>query len=173
MNELKVHSAIFNPLKIFQELWLDRALLLLFIAFLSFEIYAVIHIIVPISWVWFLLFFILFVPGLIYYSRKIQSHVVRTMDETFKHAPMVAKITKTKRVIFGHTHREMHTAVDQTEVLNTGTWSPAFKDPECNESFGQKCFAWIRPRESVDVLERYAELFVWNDPGIEKIQTRK
>ena len=66
MNELKVHSAIFNPLKIFRELWLDRAFLFVFIAFLSFEMYAVIHLIVPISWLWFVLFFVLFVPGLIY-----------------------------------------------------------------------------------------------------------
>jgi UDP-2,3-diacylglucosamine pyrophosphatase LpxH len=173
MHELRVHSAIFNPLKIFQELWLDRALLFLFIAFISFEIYAVIHLIVPISWLWFLLFFALFVPGLIYYSRKIKSDVVRTMDESFKNAPMVAKITKTNRVIFGHTHRELHTAVDQTEVLNTGTWSPAFKDPECSQSFGQKCFAWVRPSENPEQAERYAELFVWKDPEIEKIQTKK
>ena len=173
MNELRVHSAIFNPFKIFQELWLDRALLFLFIAFISFEIYAVIHLIVPISWLWFLLFFALFVPGLIYYSRKIKSTVIQTMDESFKNAPLVAKITKTNRVIFGHTHRELHTAVDQTEVLNTGTWSPAFKDPECSQAFGQKCFAWVRPRENLEIPERYAELFVWKDPDIEKIQTRK
>jgi UDP-2,3-diacylglucosamine pyrophosphatase LpxH len=172
LNELKVHAAVFSPLKIIQELWLDRALLLAFIAFLAFEIYAVIHLIVPISWLWFVLFFFLLVPGLIYYSRQINSDVVRTMDETFKNAPLVARITKTKRVIFGHTHRELHTAVDQVEVLNTGTWSPAYKDPECHEAYGQKCFAWIRPRENVEIPERFAELFVWHDPGVEKIQAR-
>jgi UDP-2,3-diacylglucosamine pyrophosphatase LpxH len=173
MNELKVHAAVFNPLKILQELWLDRALLLVFIAFMAFEIYAVIHLIVPISWLWFVLFFFLLVPTLIYYSRQINSDIVRTMEETFKNAPLVARITNTKRVIFGHTHRELHTAVDQTEVLNTGTWSPAYKDPECREAFGQKCFAWIKPSENPDILDRTAELFVWKDPGIEKIQMRK
>jgi UDP-2,3-diacylglucosamine pyrophosphatase LpxH len=175
MNELKVHSAIFNPLKIFRELWLDRALLLGLIAFLAFQIYAVIHIIVPISWLWYILFFTLFVPGLIYYSKRIKSDVVSTMEESFKNAPLVAKITNTKRVVFGHTHRELHTAVDQTEVINTGTWSPAFKDPECHESFGQKCFAWIRPKDTGDLShpERIADLFVWHDPGTEKINLRK
>lgn len=173
LNELKVHAAIFSPMKIFRELWLDRAFLLVLITFFSFEIYAVIHLIVPISWLWFLLFFVLFVPGLIYYSQHIESDVVRTMDETFKNAPLVARITNTHRVIFGHTHRELHTAVDQTEVINTGTWSPAFKDPECHESFGQKCFAWIRPKEEEGKTERYAELFVWHDPDVEKIQARK
>ena len=96
------------------------------------------------------------------------------MEGTFKNAPLVAKITKTKRVVFGHTHRELHTAVDQIEVLNTGTWSPAFKDPECHQAFGRKCFAWIRPqkteKEQLASQERVANLYVWNDPGIEAIK---
>ena len=173
LNELKVHSAIFSPLKIARELWLDRALFLVFIAFLSFEIYAIIHLMVPISWVWQILFFILLTPGLVYYSKKIKSDVVQTMEETFKHAPMVAKVTHTKRVVFGHTHREQHTAVDLTEVLNTGTWSAAFKDPECRESFGKKCFAWIRTKTGSIEEGREADLYIWSDPGIEKIPVRK
>ncbi len=174
MNELKAHSAIFNPIKIARELWIDRFLILALIGFVSFNLYASIHLWVPISSLWFALFFVLFTPGLIFYSRNIKSVVVETMEEIFKNAPMVARITKTKRVVFGHTHRELHTAVDQVEVLNTGTWSPAFKDPECRESFGKKCFAWIRyPVEGESREERVADLFVWNDPGLEKIALRK
>ncbi|MBC7397870.1 MAG: metallophosphoesterase [Bdellovibrionales bacterium] len=172
LNELKVHSAIFNPLKIARELWLDRALLLAVIVFLSFEIFAVVNLMIPISWVWQILFFIMLTPGLVYYSRKIKSDVIQTMEGTFKHAPMVARVTHTKRVVFGHTHRELHTAVDQTEVLNTGTWSAAFKDPECRESFGKKCFAWIRTKADSAEPGREADLYIWNDPGIEKIPVR-
>ena len=127
----------------------------------------------PIPKVWFILLFILFMPGLIFYSRNIKSGVVETMEEIFKNAPMVAKITGTRRVIFGHTHRELHTAVDQIEVLNTGTWSPAFKDPECRESFGKKCFAWIRYSGEDASGDRVADLYVWNDPGIEKVPLKK
>jgi hypothetical protein len=64
----------------------------------------------------------------------------------------------------------MHTYVDQTEAINTGTWSPAFKDPECREPFGAKCFAWIRPH---DDGARVAELRVWKDPGTEIIPVQK
>ena len=169
--ELRVHSAIFNPIKIARELWLDRFLLLALIGFLSFELYALIYLILPISSLWLVLFFALLTPGLIFYARNIKSVVVETMEEIFKNAPMVARITGTKRVVFGHTHRELHTAVDQVEVLNTGTWSPAFKDPECREAFGRKCFAWIRTPEQGG--ERVSDLFVWNDPGLEKVPEKK
>lgn len=173
LNELKAHPAIFHPIRIARELWLDRFLLLVLIGFVSFEIWAVVHLIVPLSSLWLIIFFIFFVPGLFYYSRNIQSPVIATMEEIFKHAPMVSKITKTNRVVFGHTHRELHTAVDQTEVINTGTWSPAFKDPECRESFGKKCFAWIRNRDPSKPNERVADLYEWKDPGLEKIPVKK
>lgn len=67
--------------------------------------------------------------------------MIQSTEEALRQAPLIMQITKTKRVIFGHTHREMHTYVDTTEVLNTGTWSPAFKDPECREPFTKRCFA--------------------------------
>ena len=173
LSELRVHSAIFNPIKIARELWLDRFFLLALIGFFSFEIYALVHILVPISFTWFVLIFILLIPGLIFYSRNIKSVVIETMEELFRNAPMVAKITKTKRVIFGHTHRELHTAVDQTEVINTGTWSPAFKDPECREMIARKCFAWIRAKDPEKSIERTADLYVWKDPGLEVVPVRK
>lgn len=172
LNELRVHSAIFNPLKIAQELWLDRLLILMFISFMSFQIYAVLNLIVPVSLGWWLLSFFLFFPGLVYYSTKIKSVIVETMEELFRNAPLVARITKTQRVIFGHTHRELHTSVDQVEVINTGTWSPAFKDPECREMFGRKCFAWIR-HTSPEATDRSADLYEWLDPGLNKVPMKK
>jgi predicted phosphodiesterase len=110
---------------------------------------------------------------LIFYARNIKSVVVETMEELFRNAPMVAQITRTKRVIFGHTHRELHTAVEQVEVINTGTWSPAFKDPECREMFGKKCFAWVRNKDPEVQTERSADLYLWKDPGLELIPVRK
>jgi UDP-2,3-diacylglucosamine pyrophosphatase LpxH len=172
LNELKVHPAYYNPIKIARELWLDRFLLLALIGFMSFQLYTLIYLIIPISWIWFLMFFILFVPGLIFYSRNIKSNVVSSTQEAFKNAPLISKITGAERVVFGHTHRETHTFVDQTEVINTGTWSPAFKDPECRESFGKKCFAWIRNKTEKEG-PRQADLYIWNDPGLEAIPIRK
>jgi hypothetical protein len=169
---LHVHPAIYNPIKIARELWLDRFFLLAFIGFLSFEIYALINLAVSISWIWFLLFFVLLIPVLIYYAKNIKSEVMPSLEEALRQSPLIAQITKTQRVIFGHTHREMHTFVDRTEVLNTGTWSPAFKDPECRESYGKKCFAWIKPAAD-PAAGRTAEVYIWKDPGLEVLPVQK
>ena len=149
LRELHTHSAIFNPIKIARELWLDRFLILLLVIFVSFEFYMVIRAtIAPISWLWFFVFSILLTPFLYFYSRNIKSEVIKSTEEALRQAPLIAQITKTTRVVFGHTHREMHTFVDTTEVLNTGTWSPAFKVPECREPFTNRCFVWIRQKNS-------------------------
>jgi len=169
MNELAVHTAIHNPIKIAQELWLDRFILLLVIAFISFHLYAMIYMISSAPAIWFGLIFALLVPVLIYYSKSIKSNVMEAMEESLKHVPMIAHITKTKRIIFGHTHREQHTMIDQVEVLNTGTWSPAFKDPECKVVMGQACFAWIRAKTAGHDSDRIADLYSWDDPGIRKL----
>lgn len=172
LSALHVHPAIYNPIKIARELWLDRFLILVCIGFVSFQIFALINIATSISWIWFVLFFFLLIPLLIYYSKNIKSEVIESLEEALRQAPLIAKVTKTKRVVFGHTHREMHTFVDQTEVLNTGTWSPAFKDPECRESFGMKCFAWIRPNLEGGT-DRVASVYIWKDPGLEPLPVQK
>ena len=172
LRELHTHSAIFNPIKIARELWLDRFLILLLVIFVSFEFYMVIRAtIAPISWLWFFVFSILLTPFLYFYSRNIKSEVIKSTEEALRQAPLIAQITKTTRVVFGHTHREMHTFVDTTEVLNTGTWSPAFKDPECREPFTNRCFVWIRQKNSEE--SRVSELFHWKDPGIEPVAVQK
>jgi len=171
LRELHTHAAIFNPIKIARELWLDRLFLLGVLFFISFELYLLIRAWAPISWLWFWIFFALMAPLLFFYSKGIKSEVINSTEEALKQAPLIAQITKTERVVFGHTHREMHTYVDLTEVLNTGTWSPAFKDPECREPFTKRCFAWIRS-PSPD-QPREAKLYYWKDPGIETVAVQK
>ncbi len=99
-------------------------------------------------------------------------------EEAIAQAPLIASITKVKRVIFGHTHREMHIETGSVEVINVGTWSPAFKDPECKESYGKKCFAWIKPDPHVESgvngsVPRIAELYEWKDPGMIQVSIKK
>lgn len=171
LRELHTHAAIFNPIKIARELWLDRFLLLVVVGFISFELYVVIRAWAPISWLWFFIFFVVMAPALYFYSRNIKSEVVQSTEEALRQAPLIAQITKADRVIFGHTHREMHTFVDTTEVLNTGTWSPAFKDPECREPFTKRCFAWISKGNHEKT--RSAKLYYWKDPGIEPVPVQK
>ena len=172
LRELHSHPAIFNPIKIARELWLDRFLILAFIGFVAFELFVVTNIIIPISGIWFFIIFLTFVPFLIFYSRNIKSEIIQSMEEALKQAPLIAKITGTERVVFGHTHRETHTRVDQTEVLNTGTWSPAFKDPECHEIFGKKCFVLIKKENELSE-KREARLYLWSDPGFEELPWTK
>ena len=126
---------------------------------------------IPISQWWFWGAFLLMTPLLFFYSRDIKSEVVASTEEALRQAPLIAQITHTKRVIFGHTHREMHTFVDSTEVVNTGTWSPAFKDPECHEPFSKRCFAWVR--EDQPDQPRSVNLYYWKDPGIEEIPVQR
>jgi hypothetical protein len=65
----------------------------------------------------------------------------------------------------GHTHLEHHVDIAGVDVLNTGTWSPAYRDVECTEPHGRKCFAWVRPGED----GRVADLMEWTDPGSQVI----
>src|SRR2546421_531228 len=45
LRELHVHPAIFNPLKILRVLWLDRALLLILVAVVLFQFFALVNVI--------------------------------------------------------------------------------------------------------------------------------
>ena len=60
--------------------------------------------------------------------------------------------------MLGHTHVEGHRDLDGVEVLNPGTWSAAYEDPECRHPTGRQCFVWID-------RERVAHLMAWDDPG--------
>jgi UDP-2,3-diacylglucosamine pyrophosphatase LpxH len=169
LRALHVHPAIFNPFQILRELWLDRALLLLLILFVSLWFFSVLNLFVNVSFWWFVIPFMLLMPLFIFYARSVESDVLKVMKTSFKAIPQASKITKLNRVIFGHTHRELHTWIDGVEHLNTGTWSPAFKDVECTQRFGRKVFAWIKPTADG---QRMAELHEWSDPGTEIIMPR-
>ncbi len=164
LREIHIHPASFNPIKIARELWLDRLVILLLIAFFSLQLFAFLNLFVVVTWVWWVGFFILMLPTLIYYSQHIQSEVESSANEALKQAPFISKITGVNRMVFGHSHRELHELHGNLEILNTGTWSPAFQDPECRIAFGKKCFTWIKSEN------RTAELHEWLDPGFRKIE---
>jgi hypothetical protein len=66
------------------------------------------------------------------------------------------------RVVQGHVHLARHTYTEGVEYMNTGTWSPAYRDVECTQPYGRKCFAWIKPGEDG---KRVAELYEWKENG--------
>ena len=165
---LRVHPAVFNPFHIARELWLDRALVFGLVMFGTFQLFSFLNVFVDLSiWYW-VLFFILMLPVFIFYARGINSDVKNYERGLRRRLPNAAKLASVGRIILGHTHDERHTEIGGVEVINTGTWSPAFHDVECTQPFGRKCFAWVRPDGPNG--ERVADLFEWTDPGSRVIE---
>ncbi|MGK5086491.1 metallophosphoesterase [Bdellovibrionota bacterium FG-2] len=165
LRELFAHPAIFNPIKVMRELWLDRAIFLVLIFFVSFQFFSLLNVIVQVSFWWFVVPIFLLVPFFIFYARSVESELEANQTEGINVAPLSARIVRVSRVVQGHIHRILHLQVEGVEYLNTGTWSPAFHDVECTQPYGKKCFAWIRPGNT----GRIGELYEWKDPGIELI----
>ena len=162
---LRIHPAVFNPWQVLRELWLDRALLLGLVVFGTFQLFSVLNVFVDLKLWWWLLFFAVLVPPFVFYARKVNSDVNNHDRNLHELLPEAARLLNVRRAVLGHTHREEHTEVQGIEVLNTGTWSPAFKDVECTIPSGRKCFAWLRPGAD----GRTAELREWKDPDSEII----
>ncbi len=158
LKEVHVHPAIFNPIKILRELWLDRAILLGMIFFVSFQFFSLLNVFSRASSFWLVLPMIFLIPAFILYAKNVESEVEDTQRAAFKMAPLSAQIARVKRIVQGHTHHEEHRLNGGVEVLNTGTWSAAYHDVECTQPYGRKCFAWIR---QVRKGERVANLYEW------------
>jgi UDP-2,3-diacylglucosamine pyrophosphatase LpxH len=170
LKELHAHPAIFNPIKILRELWLDRALLLGLVFFLSFNFFSYLRVFIGASFWWFVVAVLVLMPAFLFYARSVESDVSKTLRQAFVLAPQSARITHVQRVIQGHVHLARHTHHEGIEYLNTGTWSPAYRDVECTQPYGKKCFAWLRPRAlpsesdtSAKAGNRLAELYEWKD----------
>lgn len=170
LRQLHVHPATFKPLKILRELWLDRALLFIGVVYLSFELVLFANALVQIPLAWTFAVLGLLLPVVVFYARSVRSDVYAVQKASFERIPVAAQIVGVQRVVHGHTHRELHTMVDGVEHLNTGNWSPAFRDPECTVPLGRKCFVWIRPDREPGT--RRAELYAWHDPEWELLTGR-
>lgn len=160
LETLHAHPAVFSPLGIVRELWLDRALLLALAFIVTFQLFSLLNVFVSLSiWYWALLF-VAALPFVIFYARGVASDVKSYARGLQAALPKAVKLAGVRRAVMGHTHIEQHTNIDGVEVLNTGTWSPAYHDVECTKPYGRKCFAWLRPTED----GRVAELREWRDP---------
>jgi UDP-2,3-diacylglucosamine pyrophosphatase LpxH len=168
LREMHAHPANFSPLRIARELWLDRILLLAAIVFISFEIFVFMHWAARASALWFAVPLLLFLPPFLFYARSVNSEVAEADRQAFHAAPMSAQICGVTRVVHGHTHLEKHTWTHGVEVLNTGTWSYAYRDVECTEPYGRRCFAWIRSQREGE--RRVADLFEWTQGEAVRIE---
>ena len=175
LRELHVHPAIHHPLMILRELWLDRAIFLIIIFFISFQIFSFLNVIVPVTGWWFWIPLALLLPVFVFYARSVNTSIYKVQRTALKRVPASARLAGVVRVVHGHTHREKHRVYKGIEVLNNGTWSPAFHDVECTRPYGRKCFTWIRPEGEASAdpaethVERVARLYEWRDPGMVRI----
>jgi UDP-2,3-diacylglucosamine pyrophosphatase LpxH len=171
LRELQVHPAIFNPLQIARELWLDRVFLLLLIVAACFWFFSILKLFIEVSFLWFVIPLVLLLPGFIFYARSVEPENEKIMKAILRRVPISARIAKVKRVVHGHTHRERHTVINQIEYLNTGTWSPAYEDVECKRPYGKKCYAWIHPpsASAEGSSERVSELLEWKEGEVQLI----
>ena len=140
-----VHPAVFRPWKVMRELWLDRAFLLLLIGAGSFQAIASLNLLVGVSPWWIgAVLAILLVP-FVFYARSIDSDVSEVQALIHARVPILAEITRTRRVIMGHTHGALFEVIEGVPYINTGHWAPGFHDLECTVPHGVRGFAWVRP----------------------------
>lgn len=165
LRELFVVPASNNPLLIARELWLDRAFLLVFLFLFACGLTLVLKTIFDISLFWALVPLALTFPLFIFYSKSVRSLVSVYKEPNDKTLLLESEITGAKRIIYGHTHIVRHEFRGPVEHLNSGTWSPAFSDVECNHPLDQKTFIWISPQD--EGLDREAQVFKFKDGKIE------
>jgi UDP-2,3-diacylglucosamine pyrophosphatase LpxH len=148
LKELFVTPAASNPLVLMRELWLDRAFIL-FITFLFlYFVFLQVDRYINISFYWMFVPLTLFIPFFLFYSRSITSDVREFKEPKERILSLSALITGVSRICYGHTHIVRHEIIGAVEHLNSGTWSPAFLDVECERPLGQKTFIWIEPGET-------------------------
>jgi hypothetical protein len=161
--DLHVHPAIYNPIKILRELWLDRVLLLLGVLLFSFEFFVHGRWLLDASMWWLVIPLALLMPFFIFYARSVESELVVFERKAIEAVPMAARLVGVNRVVQGHSHLERHETIGGVDHLNTGTWSFAYHDVECTRPYGRKCFAWLKP--SPVQATREAALFEWTARG--------
>jgi UDP-2,3-diacylglucosamine pyrophosphatase LpxH len=168
LKELFVNPASRKPMTVARELWLDRAFIVLLALLALFEIFLFIKQVYDISFFWMFIPIILLVPFFLFYSRSVYSKVLQYKEPQEDIMAAAGTITRTNRIIYGHTHEVRHEVVGAIEHLNPGSWSPAFLDVECNKPIGQKTFIWIEPGPG---SQREANLYQFSDRGA-RVATR-
>lgn len=158
LREVTVHSAVFSPLRVFRELWLDRAFGFFAVVGLAFYAMLALHWVSGAHTWTALVFFAVFLLPFIAYARSCRSSVGGTEHELQQRVALLARIAGVRHLVVGHTHRAAAREIDGVTYLNTGHRSPAFDDVECQEPVGRSAFAWVHPGPDG---ARVAELRVW------------
>lgn len=157
LQELFVIPATNNPVLIAKELWLDRLFLILFGFIIIYFLISTMNNYLGISLFWVFLPLALFIPFFLFYARSVTSLVSEYKEPSEVLLSRQAEIAEVERVVYGHTHVPRHEYYGFVEHLNSGTWSPAFTNVECTETFERNTYVWIKPGEQGENV-RSAEL---------------
>lgn len=147
LQELFVIPATNNPVLIAKELWLDRLFLILFGFVLIYFFVSTLNNYLGISLYWIFLPLAMFVPFFLFYARSVTSLVSEYKEPSEVLLSRQAEIADVERIVYGHTHVPRHEYYGFVEHLNSGTWSPAFTNVECTETFERNTYVWIKPAE--------------------------
>jgi UDP-2,3-diacylglucosamine pyrophosphatase LpxH len=169
LKELFVPSATSNPFLLARELWLDRAFMILISFLIVLQIMLLVKQFLHVSFFWAFIPLMILLPFFLFYSKSVTSLVSSFKEPDEKILSTASSITRTKRIIYGHTHLIRHEMIGAVEHLNSGCWSPAFTDVECTKAMDQKTFVWIEPHKD----ERVAEVFVFDGQGSQIAFSRK
>jgi UDP-2,3-diacylglucosamine pyrophosphatase LpxH len=165
LDALHVHSSCTNPFAVMRELWLDRALLFLAAVLAAWFIVLTINVALPLNPLWVFVPLALLLFPFAMYAASVKPSVFSEplLDE--RRAELIHKITGARHVVFGHTHRPVHERVGPVTYVNGGSWSPAFREPECETRIGTQTFVWIRGAPG----EREIALCEWPSGGNETL----
>lgn len=176
LKELFAEPASSRPFLILQELWLDRAFLILIAFFVAYQMMGIIRSIYSVSFFWMLIPMFLFFPFFLFYSKSVSSLVSGYKEPDDRILATASSITHVQRIIFGHTHIVRHEMIGFVEHLNSGCWSPAFLDIECTKPIDQKTFVWIsieneqmNDKEASGSALRRAEVFRFENRQIKPV----
>lgn len=161
LRDVHVHPAVYSPLRVARELWLDRAGLLLALLLLGYQLVTAAHWAAGASLLWVAPVFAALLPFYLAYARSCRSEVGDTERLLLDNVETLARIARVRRVVMGHTHRAGLWRIGDVTFFNAGHWSPAFDDVECERPVGLNGFVWIRP----DGVGRVAELRVPTPDG--------
>lgn len=156
-------SACTNPIKVARVLWLDRGLLFLATVYGAGQLMLAVNFVWPISPWWGLAFLGLLFPAFLSYSFRVSPQNIEDQLLTKARAELLHQITGVSNVVFGHTHGPKSEQIGPVTYVNSGFWSPAFKEPTCDTRIGTQTFVWLKPNPAGTRVPRLLE---W-PPGTE------
>jgi UDP-2,3-diacylglucosamine pyrophosphatase LpxH len=145
LDALHVHSSCTNPFAVLRELWLDRAFLFLAVVFGAWFIVLAINLALPISPLWVFVPLTVMLLPFVLYAASVKPSVFAEPLLSERRAELIHAITGARIVVFGHTHLPLHKQVGPVSYVNGGSWSAAFREPECITRASTPTFVWIRP----------------------------